>query len=69
MARLTLIGNLGADPETRSTKNDRQFVTLVGNFVFGTPNAHGKLVTLLRPRPILLPTLRPAVRLCISILR
>ncbi|KIY72987.1 nucleic acid-binding protein [Cylindrobasidium torrendii FP15055 ss-10] len=27
MARLTLIGNLGADPETRNTKNDRQFVT------------------------------------------
>ncbi|KAF8916813.1 hypothetical protein CPB85DRAFT_1386291 [Mucidula mucida] len=27
LAKLTLIGRLGADPETRSSKNDRSFVT------------------------------------------
>lgn len=29
MARLTLIGNLAKDPETRLTKNDKEFVVYV----------------------------------------
>lgn len=36
MARLTVIGNLAKDPESRLTKNDKEFIVYVtALFVFG----------------------------------